>query len=313
MNNYTYNLAIYQCITPLHIGCGQDVGLVDLPVIRERTTNYPFIPGSGIRGAIRDCHDNNNRKYVDTLFGPESDAGAADHAGCVSIHDAQLLFFPVRSNQKVFVYITCPFVLERFYKNLNSLGLKAPSVGFLKKIQINEDDYFALGTLKGSLFLEEFSYQESAQMKNNDVIQLPGKKEFSAWLKDFGEKNNIENFSEHVVIVNDRSFDYYVRNATIIIQHNRLTSAKTVEERALFSVESLPPETIFYGVVGAVKPRKKESNEGNGIKTNKEAIAELWKGIANSDKLPSSVHVILGGHESTGMGITKVNIMNGEV
>jgi CRISPR-associated protein Cmr4 len=32
--------------TPIHPGSGQDNGAIDLPVQRERTTDYPVIPGS---------------------------------------------------------------------------------------------------------------------------------------------------------------------------------------------------------------------------------------------------------------------------
>ena len=50
---YKHSIVYYQNITPLHIGCGQDVGLVDNPIIREKTTGFPFIPGSSIRGVLR--------------------------------------------------------------------------------------------------------------------------------------------------------------------------------------------------------------------------------------------------------------------
>ena len=41
-------------ITPLHAGTGQDLGIVDLPIQRERHTSYPKIEGSGLKGAIRE-------------------------------------------------------------------------------------------------------------------------------------------------------------------------------------------------------------------------------------------------------------------
>jgi CRISPR-associated protein Cmr4 len=40
--------------TPLHPGSGTSVGTVDLPIQRERHTDYPLIQGSGIKGALRD-------------------------------------------------------------------------------------------------------------------------------------------------------------------------------------------------------------------------------------------------------------------
>ena len=40
--------------TPLHVGAGSAVGVVDLPVMRERHTGYPVIPGSSLKGVLAD-------------------------------------------------------------------------------------------------------------------------------------------------------------------------------------------------------------------------------------------------------------------
>jgi len=39
--------------TPLHAGSGSSLGIVDLPVQRERVTNYPMVQSSGIKGKLR--------------------------------------------------------------------------------------------------------------------------------------------------------------------------------------------------------------------------------------------------------------------
>jgi len=40
-------------ISPVHTGTGQAVDVIDLPVAREATTNWPYVPGSSIRGVLR--------------------------------------------------------------------------------------------------------------------------------------------------------------------------------------------------------------------------------------------------------------------
>ena len=40
--------------TPLHAGSGSDLGIVDLPIQREKHTDYPKIEASGLKGAIRE-------------------------------------------------------------------------------------------------------------------------------------------------------------------------------------------------------------------------------------------------------------------
>lgn len=45
-------------ITPLHAGSGQDLGIVDLPIQRERHTGFPKIEASGLKGSIREVFGN---------------------------------------------------------------------------------------------------------------------------------------------------------------------------------------------------------------------------------------------------------------
>lgn len=41
--------------TFVHPGAGQSDGAIDLPVAREKATDYPYLPGSGLKGALRDA------------------------------------------------------------------------------------------------------------------------------------------------------------------------------------------------------------------------------------------------------------------
>lgn len=51
MERKTYLIKV---LTPLHVGAGQGLGHVDLPVVREAHTNFPYVPGTAIKGAIRE-------------------------------------------------------------------------------------------------------------------------------------------------------------------------------------------------------------------------------------------------------------------
>src|SRR5437660_9934905 len=98
--------------TPLHVGTGSGLSNVDLPIQRERTTQYPMIQGSGIKGKLRAAIEGDRkalspeqRNVVDILFGPppkpaegdEDKASGSDHAGALIVGDARILLFPVRS------------------------------------------------------------------------------------------------------------------------------------------------------------------------------------------------------------------------
>lgn len=49
--------------TPLHVGSGQDLGVVDLPIQREKHTGYPKVEASGLKGSIREVFE----EFVETL------------------------------------------------------------------------------------------------------------------------------------------------------------------------------------------------------------------------------------------------------
>ena len=58
---------------PLHAGSGSDLGIVDLPIQREKHTDYPKIEASGLKGSIREIFDAQKDKFqeVELAFGPE--------------------------------------------------------------------------------------------------------------------------------------------------------------------------------------------------------------------------------------------------
>lgn len=57
--------------TPVHAGSGSELGIVDLPIQRERHTAFPKIEGSGLKGCIREAFEslitkeNGKRKLID--------------------------------------------------------------------------------------------------------------------------------------------------------------------------------------------------------------------------------------------------------
>ena len=113
-------------VSPVHMGAGQAVGVIDNPIQRERHTGHPCFAGSGIKGAVRHGFTaiGGDATLIDRLFGP--DAGSSElHAGAVSFGDAQLVALPVRSLKNGYVYATCPQALSRAQRLLGLIGVKA--------------------------------------------------------------------------------------------------------------------------------------------------------------------------------------------
>lgn len=297
MSQYKFKLVFYQNITPLHIGCGQDIGLVDNPIIREKTTQFPFIPGSSIRGVLRDKLEVSPTD-LKTLFGPEATEGEdVEHAGCISIHDAKILFFPVRTDKNLFHWITCQYVIDRFNRDIHYFGSGGNLFPRTENLKLSNENFIGIPTYPHEdICLEEFPFKKL--MIAADIPEVNRTDHLlNSWLTT--NPFNIE--ANKVLLVSDDVFLNFVQNATIIMQHNRLTSAKTVETGALFSVESVPPEAIFYGLIGGTKAR----NEASGFDDGNKALEKLFGFIKLDTNLYSFLNI--GGDESTGLGVTKLS------
>ncbi len=302
---YRHHLVLYHTVTPLHVGCGQDVGVVDLPVIRERTTGYPFLPGSGIRGALRERFESGERgkaeadQRVGLLFGPEADKWEVDEerfAGCVAVHDAKLLLFPVRSDRSLFLWLTCPAVVARYARDVAVFAADGGGSAWQPAARPGDGELVAPAGLAaaGRVYLEEFVYTE---LEGGDRDGL------AAWAADLGRRIGIADLAARTVLVSDGAFAYFCRQATLIQQHNRLSSAKTVQDGALFSLEAVPPEAVFYGFFGATGSRWPG---GRGEKKDHDAVlAEVRAGLGFGEA-PAGLTCHFGGGESTGLGLTRV-------
>ncbi len=288
---YRFEPLLFQAITPIHVGSGQDVGLVDLPVIRERTTDHPFLPGSGIRGALRDRCEEKDAGLARRLFGEDHEGEIS--AGCLSVLDAHLLLFPVRSAPGPFVWITCPFVIGRHRRLVLELtGAEAAIAAPEKPPETGR----YLGGGSGApepIYLEEYPFPRGA----------------GAWSWNGSLDGTVT--PERVVLLCDEDFLHFARHATIVRQRNRLSTAKTVLHGALFSVEMVPAETWFSGFVGATRERVRAAEtEGEALSPpapmDKETAAKKLRELLTGAEAGSQTHVTLGGDESVGLGITRL-------
>ncbi len=295
--------------TPVHMGVGSSVSYVDLPVQRERHTSFPVLWGSGIKGVLRNfaCRKLSKEK-VNTIFGPED--GGEEYSSCISITDAKILLYPVRSVRGVFAWITCPFVLKRFLEDLkaiknNNLNHDKKTqntqnqndlVNNLKELLENlnelEDDQIIIDNNKSKLVienqkidnqktenqnqvaLEEFVFNVK-QDKNNNNKNQEILESFISKLKKILPDNNLsrDDLEKHLAIVSDNVFKDFVNYAVEIRTRIRIDQAKgTVEKGALFSEELIPSESIFYSLVFISEPKKNnsKSKENNSKENNSE-------------------------------------------
>jgi CRISPR-associated protein Cmr4 len=310
--------------TSLHPGSGTALGLVDLPVQRERHTQWPTIPGSGIKGVIRDaCRERiAERSDLDSLeryddepgktpvsrsgskrrkadatillnaaFGPPSEA-AGESAGSVSFTDARILAFPVRSLAGVFAHVTCPAVLRRLRRDLEMASFpitwSEPQVHGTRVLTPGTNCPCRIGG--NSIVLEEFLL-ECAEGSCHDVAD---------WIATNvlptapAHESTRVHFRSSLLVLSDNQFTHFARYATEIMARVRLDyDTKTVASGALFYEEFLPPETLFYSVVIASDPRVKSPKNGDR-EPDANSVLDVLK------LLPTVIQ--LGANQTTGKG-----------
>jgi CRISPR-associated protein Cmr4 len=295
------------CETPVHAGTGTSLSIVDLPIQRERITGLPIVQASSLKGVLRAetlsilkrKGEQNAEEKVKVLFGPEPKPGqASDHAGCVSPHDARLLLFPIRSLVGVFAWATCPFVLERFKREMIAagfqIGWQVPNPANSQQALVAHDDTIVAD---GKVVLEEFAFEKQ---KDDSAEQIAN------WLRDnaFPQSGEYEDFRKWLpkrfVILPDDAFRDFTQLATEVIARIRLkTETKTVAEGALWTEEHLPSETLLYAPIFVSKPLAPNANQ-LGL-TDSDAVLQALSDL-RLDRLQ------IGGDETVGRGIVKVRL-----
>ncbi|WNZ23862.1 type III-B CRISPR module RAMP protein Cmr4 [Leptolyngbya sp. NK1-12] len=107
---YLYSLA------PIHCGGEGDLGNI-LEIAREVHTNFPYIPGSSLRGGLREeVQQSISKESADRLFGKELEDGNQMGVHQVWFSDARLLWVPMRTmslqGNDVFLWVSCPSLLR---------------------------------------------------------------------------------------------------------------------------------------------------------------------------------------------------------
>ncbi len=300
-------IAFYHCHTPLHIGSGTTLDVIDLPIQREAHTNFPVMPSSSIKGVIRaeyglkktgfptnedfpekpeDCPSNIDENKCKEFF---EIFGYGDKEGNIIFTDGKILLFPVKSVKGVFAWITCPLVLERFVRDIGeSLNLTEE----IKKINDNEaiagkdiligdENSNNNGSNEKYLVLEEISFKVSnnnTNILNNIISQLP---------------NNLKNEipANKVAIISNERFSYFVKNHTEVnarIRIDQTTGTVDKTTGGLWYEELVPAETVFYNLILSRTDEQK----------NLEKIQKFM-----NEKIFQ-----FGGDETLGRGFTKVYV-----
>jgi CRISPR-associated protein Cmr4 len=256
---------LLQALSPLHVGTGRSVGIIDLPLMRMRATGIPFVPGSSLKGVLREVHRPEEgasakaRARHGAIFGPSRDKpGPAgdeprEHAGALVVGDARLLALPVRSFFGTFALATSPMLLTLAGRDLRHPGgtdavpaLPAAMSGRAARVSSLTrcaNVYTHGGTSK--VYLEDLDLEA----REDSAVE--------AWAQALARRlpeEERELLTRRLVVVDDETMSFLWETATQVDTRVRIDQETgTVDPKHLWSEESLPAETLLLGVMAATR------------------------------------------------------------
>ena len=290
--------AFLYAISPVHMGAGQAVDVIDNPIQRERHTRHPCFAGSGIKGAVRHNYKalGGDEGDITRLLGPDSGNGDL-HAGAISFGDAQMLALPVRSLKGGYVYATCPQALARAQRllALTSNPPQWPAVTVEDGACLFANSQLLSGD---KLHLEAFEYTArvspdlpalAADLAAKALGDAPGNDYFRTKL------------AQDLVVLADTDFAYFSENAMLVEPHVRIDpETGTAANTGLFYTENLPPESLLLAPLMASATRS-----GQAERLEAEDVMFKLKTLIDGRLIQ------IGGDATTGRGLVMAKVVEG--
>ncbi|SDE03718.1 CRISPR-associated protein Cmr4 [Paenibacillus sp. CF095] len=313
----TFKPFLLYAVTSVHAGSGSEIGIVDLPIQREKHTAFPKIESSTLKGAwkrtVSGRIGESSEEIADfsKVFGssPRDDEHNDSQASAVSFLDARILLFPIRSLRGTFAWVTCPYVVQRYNRELtmlnaanqekiDSLILPVVEAGSVSGDALLINSAKGETSLSGSIVLEEYTFTVKS---SEDTERLAEKLE--AWI---GTPNGSIGIRDRLVVLSDDEFTDFVQMSTEVNARIRVEDNGQVEG-GLWYEENIPPETVFYSALLFGKPRESQKKPNRAgaelIKKSSLHTAEDVKRYVTQDHFPEVFQ--LGGSFTIGKGIMR--------
>lgn len=332
------------CNTPTHVGSGSDLGIVDLPIQRERHTGFPKFEASSLKGSIREAFErklgrskleeaDSHGTMIHRLFGyddgslPKQEVeklkkhfknnkgeDQPSFAGALGFTDARLLLFPIKSMKGVFAWATCFRALKQFESDMqlvdDTFKFTGLNEGFLegsKTYLFAADSNLKLGE---NVLLEEYTFKVENEL--NGVVQVDHagtKTNFPHWMAQqlFDDNGSYwsEKIKKDIVVLPDDDFKDFVNLSTEVITRTKIDNQTgTVATGALFNEEYLPADSVMYALALTAAEFRAKSDKDGGVNP----LSEMEVRQFFSEHLPNPIQI--GGNATLGKGIVATRLLN---
>jgi CRISPR-associated protein Cmr4 len=270
------NTRIYwlHTLSPTHAGIGRGVGYIDLPIDRDGVTGWPILRGSAFKGVWADHYaqqliepefrgkderklDTPNSRLMRAAFGIAGDDDNSN-AGALIPTDAKLVCLPVRSFRGTFAWVTSPLCLHMLRRTLELAcvnDLPDPPSG----VADTDAHHYEKNDKRTVL-------KEGTRIYLEDLVVTDWADRIAAWVfpKDIAWQ---EEFKKRFAVLADNAFDFLCETGTEVHTRVKIDDAtKTVADKALWTEESLPAETILAGIIQCERMFQKNGTKDDSVK-----------------------------------------------
>ena len=294
-------------LAPLHCGIVQGFNDIDLPTAKSALSGHPVIPGSSLKGVLKDEFREGNAgkeisgissdKVTDVIFGVDGNK----FASAASFGDADLVALAVRSYFGTFAYLASPYTLRLLKERLERAGYKdLPEV----PVQGLEDgqEYRVMITTGSvlersgnpNLLLEELDLKihSSAAALADSWAALIAKLYFP-------DEEGQAIFCRRFAVADDNALNFLCETGLPVDARISIDEKTgTVKNGALWYEESVSPETLFAAVVSV------DRSCSTDVKLEAEELSGFLSGCG-------AVHCQVGGKATTGKGFVEVSFQRG--
>lgn len=284
------------CETPLHAGSGSDLGIVDLPIQRERHTSFPKIEGSSLKGALREAVEQEvlkplkkdastkskvKKKLMDLnrVFGHDSGAlrefSKEEMEALYDTKDEEGKTVKGNTDFAGAIGFTDARLLLFPVKSMKGVFAWATCPKVLKQFatdmnlvegistpDLPSENTVATGNniciskAKMKVVLEEYTFAIGEDEKVDKLGEWLAKHLFSDNGSYWAEK-----IKKDIIVLSDDDFRDFVNLSTEVITRTKIDNETgTVASGALFTEEYLPAESVMYSLVLAHQEFRKDSD-----------------------------------------------------